>query len=37
MIENLALYAHVGYLDVERRTERGYRRVFMEKLLPSAS
>ena len=33
MVENLAIYAHMGYVEVERRTEDGYRRVFMEKLL----
>jgi ribosomal protein S18 acetylase RimI-like enzyme len=31
MTENLAIYAHLGYLEVGRRIEDGYRRVFMEK------
>lgn len=34
MTENLLLYAHLGYREVRRATEDGYRRVFMEKLLP---
>jgi hypothetical protein len=33
MVENLAIYAHMGYVEVDRRTEDGYRRVFMEKVL----
>ena len=33
MTENLALYEHLGYSEVARRTEAGYRRVFMEKAL----
>lgn len=33
MIENLAIYARLGYTETGRRTEDGYRRVFMEKLL----
>ncbi len=31
MTENLAIYAHLGYREVRRRAEGGYRRVFMEK------
>jgi GNAT superfamily N-acetyltransferase len=34
MVENQLIYAHVGYREVYRRTENGYRRVYMEKLLP---
>jgi GNAT superfamily N-acetyltransferase len=34
MIENLAIYRHLGYRETERRTEDGYRRVFMAKVLP---
>ena len=34
MVENLAIYARLGYRETARRTEDGYRRVFMEKLLP---
>jgi len=34
MTENLDIYARFGYVEVDRRTEDGYRRVFMEKLLP---
>jgi GNAT superfamily N-acetyltransferase len=33
MTENLAIYRHLGYREVARRTEEGYRRVFMEKAL----
>jgi GNAT superfamily N-acetyltransferase len=33
MTENLAIYGHLGYCEVDRRTENGYRRVFMEKVL----
>lgn len=35
MVENQLIYAHFGYREVYRRTENGYRRVYMEKLLPS--
>jgi ribosomal protein S18 acetylase RimI-like enzyme len=34
MTENQAIYAHLGYTEVDRRTENGYRRIFMEKNLP---
>ena len=33
MTENLAIYGHLGYVEVERRSEDGYHRVFMEKQL----
>jgi GNAT superfamily N-acetyltransferase len=33
MTENLAIYARLGYRETGRRTENGYRRVFLEKLL----
>ena len=33
MTENLAIYGHLGYVEVERRSEDGYHRVFMEKHL----
>ena len=35
MTENLAIYAHLGYREVERRADGGYRRVFMEKIIPA--
>jgi|HubBroStandDraft_5_1064220.scaffolds.fasta_scaffold36652_2 GNAT superfamily N-acetyltransferase len=35
MVENQLIYVHFGYREVYRRTENGYRRVYMEKLLPS--
>jgi ribosomal protein S18 acetylase RimI-like enzyme len=34
MTENQAIYAHLGYTEVDRRAEDGYRRVYMEKNLP---
>jgi ribosomal protein S18 acetylase RimI-like enzyme len=33
MTENQAIYARLGYRETARRTEDGYRRVFMEKIL----
>jgi ribosomal protein S18 acetylase RimI-like enzyme len=33
MTENQAIYARLGYVEVERRAEDGYRRIYMEKLL----
>jgi N-acetylglutamate synthase-like GNAT family acetyltransferase len=33
MTENQAIYAHLGYTEVDRRAEDGYRRVYMEKSL----
>jgi ribosomal protein S18 acetylase RimI-like enzyme len=33
MTENQAIYAHLGYREVERRTADGYHRVYMEKPL----
>ncbi|HEY2131299.1 MAG TPA: GNAT family N-acetyltransferase [Streptosporangiaceae bacterium] len=35
MSESQAIYAHLGYREVERRTEDGYRRIYMEKVLPA--
>ena len=34
MTENQAIYAHLGYTEVDRRAEDGYRRIYMEKRLP---
>jgi ribosomal protein S18 acetylase RimI-like enzyme len=36
MTENLAIYRRLGYREVDRRTQDGYRRIFMEKSLPAA-
>lgn len=36
MTENQAIYARLGYREVERKTVDGYRRVYMEKPLPPA-
>jgi ribosomal protein S18 acetylase RimI-like enzyme len=33
MTENQAIYARLGYAEVERRVEDGYRRIYMEKPL----
>jgi DNA-binding transcriptional MerR regulator len=33
MTENQAIYAHLGYHEIRRSSEDGYRRVFMEKIL----
>jgi N-acetylglutamate synthase-like GNAT family acetyltransferase len=33
MTENQAIYARLGYAEVERRAEDGYRRIYMEKPL----
>jgi ribosomal protein S18 acetylase RimI-like enzyme len=35
MTENQAIYARLGYTEVERRAEDGYRRIYMEKTLSS--
>lgn len=37
MHENLALYAGLGYREVDRRTDRGFERVFFSKRLDSAA
>ncbi len=36
MTENYAIYTHLGYRELGRRTEDGYRRVFMAKELRPA-
>jgi GNAT superfamily N-acetyltransferase len=36
MTENQAIYLHLGYHATDRRTEDGYRRVYMEKVLPAS-
>jgi ribosomal protein S18 acetylase RimI-like enzyme len=33
MTENQAIYARLGYVETGRRTEDGYQRIYMEKLL----
>jgi ribosomal protein S18 acetylase RimI-like enzyme len=33
MTENQAIYTHLGYREVDRHAEDGYRRAYMEKLL----
>lgn len=34
MTGNQAIYARLGYIEVERRAEDGHRRIHMEKRLP---
>lgn len=34
MTENIELYKRLGYTETERKTEQGYRRVYMRKSLP---
>lgn len=34
MTENQAIYGRLGYTEVDRRAEDGYRRIYMEKPLP---
>jgi GNAT superfamily N-acetyltransferase len=36
MTESQAIYAHLGYREVERKTVGGYRRVYLEKPLAPA-
>jgi ribosomal protein S18 acetylase RimI-like enzyme len=36
MTENQAIYARLGYRVTSRRTENGYRRVYMQKTLPAS-
>ena len=33
MTENQAIYARLGYVEIERKVEDGYRRIYMEKPL----
>ena len=33
MTENIAMYERIGYMEVDRRTERGFARVYMRKRL----
>jgi GNAT superfamily N-acetyltransferase len=35
MTENQAIYTHLGYREVGRHADDGYRRIYMEKLLAS--
>ncbi|HEU5419976.1 MAG TPA: GNAT family N-acetyltransferase, partial [Streptosporangiaceae bacterium] len=37
MTENQAIYARLGYVEVDRQAEDGYRRIFMEKQLSEFS
>ncbi|MDF2233051.1 GNAT family N-acetyltransferase [Albimonas sp. CAU 1670] len=37
MVENLALYPRLGYVETGRRAEKGFERVFFEKPLPPMS
>jgi len=33
MTENLSIYSRLGYIEVDRRTEEGFNRVYFEKVL----
>ena len=33
MTENQAIYARLGYVEIGRQSEDGYRRIYMEKPL----
>jgi ribosomal protein S18 acetylase RimI-like enzyme len=35
MVENIEFYTRLGYRETARRTDEGFRRVFMEKRLPT--
>jgi ribosomal protein S18 acetylase RimI-like enzyme len=35
MTENLAMYAHLGFVETHRATEHGFRRVYMRCTLPN--
>jgi ribosomal protein S18 acetylase RimI-like enzyme len=37
MPENVSIYRHLGFSEVDRRTEDGYRRIYMEKTLQNAN
>jgi GNAT superfamily N-acetyltransferase len=37
MTENQAIYKHLGYRATRRRTENGYHRIYMEKILPASA
>ena len=37
MTENIAMYARGGYEEIDRRTERGFPRVYMRKQLSPLS
>lgn len=37
MVENIEMYRRLGYVETERRKERGYDRVYMRKLFSGRS
>jgi ribosomal protein S18 acetylase RimI-like enzyme len=37
MTENIEMYKRLGYVEIERRIEKGYRRVYMRKSLSKAA
>jgi GNAT superfamily N-acetyltransferase len=37
MVENVSIYGHLGFAEVARRTEDGFRRIYMEKVLSGSS
>ena len=37
MPENVSIYRHLGFSEVDRRTEDGYSRIYMEKSLQNSN
>ncbi len=37
MLENIAIYSHLGYVEVDRKTEDDYKRIFLRKTFPTSS
>jgi ribosomal protein S18 acetylase RimI-like enzyme len=37
MSENLAMYAHIGFVETHRALEKGFHRVYMRWILPNAA
>jgi ribosomal protein S18 acetylase RimI-like enzyme len=37
MSENLAMYAHIGFVETHRSVEKGFHRVYMRWILPNAA
>ena len=36
MADNIALYGRIGYVEIARRTEKGFDRIYMTKSLTAA-
>ena len=37
MSENLAMYAHIGFVETHRSVEKGFHRVYMRWILPNGA